>query len=73
MTQRVFISHASEDKDAIVRPLATELDARGVDVWYDEFTLRPGDSLRQSIEKGLRDASFAIAPDPLTSPSQPPA
>ena len=42
----VFISHASEDKDAVVRPLANALKNRGVTVWYDEFEMRIGDSLR---------------------------
>ena len=36
----VFISHASEDKDEIVRPLAHALMQQGLDVWYDEFELR---------------------------------
>lgn len=49
----VFISHASEDKDTIVRSLATELVGTGLRVWYDEFALRIGDSLRQKIDKGL--------------------
>lgn len=49
----VFISHASEDKDTIVRALATALVGHGLKVWYDEFTLRIGDSLRQKIDKGL--------------------
>ena len=49
----VFISHASEDKDEIVRPLATALMNKGLKVWFDEFTLRIGDSLRQKIDKGL--------------------
>src|SRR5680860_389784 len=40
----VFISHATEDKDEIVRPLATALAAKGLRVWYDEFELRIGDS-----------------------------
>lgn len=55
-----FISHASEDKDAVVRPLANELQARGLRVWYDEFALRLGDSLRRSIEKGLANSRFGI-------------
>jgi len=49
----VFISHASEDKDTIVRSLANELVNQGLKVWYDEFALRIGDSLRQKIDKGL--------------------
>ena len=36
----VFISHASEDKNSVVRPLAEALVARGLKVWYDEFELR---------------------------------
>jgi hypothetical protein len=40
----VFISHASEDKDEIVRPLATALQSSGLSVWYDKFELRIGDS-----------------------------
>ena len=36
----LFISRASENKDELVRPLATALAAAGVKVWYDEFSLR---------------------------------
>ena len=56
----VFISHASEDKDAIVRPLALALDAGGLKVWYDEFELKIGDSLRRKIDAGLARSSFGI-------------
>ncbi len=49
----VFISHASEDKDDIVRPLANALVAEGLNVWYDEFSMKIGDSLRQKIDQGL--------------------
>ena len=55
-----FISHATEDKDEIVRPLAEALDKRGVCVWYDEFELRIGDSLRGKIEKGLANSRYGI-------------
>lgn len=30
----VFISHASEDKEAVVRPLANALKEKGLNVWY---------------------------------------
>jgi len=56
----VFISHASEDKDAFVRPLAEALTAKGVKVWYDEFVLKVGDSLRRSIDRGLADSRYGI-------------
>lgn len=55
-----FISHASEDKEDFVRPLAEELRRIGVSVWYDEFSLRVGDSLRQSIDKGLANSKYGI-------------
>jgi hypothetical protein len=45
----VFISHASEDKDAVVRPLASALRKARLNVWYDEFELRIGDSLRKKM------------------------
>lgn len=56
----VFISHASEDKDEIVRPLANELITQGLKVWYDEFELKIGDSLRQKIDRGLANSRFGI-------------
>jgi hypothetical protein len=40
-----FISHASEDKAAIAEPLAKYLAAEKFKVWYDDFSLKLGDSL----------------------------
>lgn len=54
----LFISHASEDKEELVRPLAVALEGLGVKVWYDEFTLKVGDSLRKSIDSGLSNSRF---------------
>ncbi|RUT73036.1 DUF1883 domain-containing protein [Ancylomarina longa] len=56
----IFISHASDDKDEIVRPLANELLSHGLKVWYDEFELKIGDSLRRKIDKGLANSRFGI-------------
>jgi len=56
----VFISHASEDKDDIVRPLAVSLQNNGLSVWYDEFELKIGDSLRRKIDMGLAKSNFGI-------------
>lgn len=56
----VFISHASEDKDDVVRPLANSLRDKGVKVWYDEFEMKIGDSLRRKIDKGLANSRFEI-------------
>jgi len=56
----VFISHASEDKDAVVRPLANALRNGGLRVWFDEFELRIGDSLRRKIDLGLAKSRFGV-------------
>jgi len=56
----VFISHASEDKDEVVRPLAYALKEEGLKVWYDEFELKIGDSLRRKIDMGLARSKFGI-------------
>lgn len=56
----VFICHASEDKDSFVRPLAQALQTEHVEVWFDEFSLKLGDSIRRSIEKGLSQSRFGI-------------
>lgn len=56
----VFISHASEDKDAFVRGFAEALREAGLAVWYDEFSLNWGDSLRRSIDRGLASSRFGV-------------
>ena len=56
----VFICYASEDKDSFVRPLAQALQSLGVSVWYDEFSLRLGDSLSGSIDKGIADSEHGV-------------
>jgi len=55
-----FISHDSRDKETFVRELAHELARNLCTVWYDEFSLKVGDSLRASIERGLRETKKCI-------------
>lgn len=55
-----FVSHDSRDKDRFVRDLALELLKNSCRVWYDEYTLKVGDSLRASIERGLRETRKCI-------------
>lgn len=59
-TWDVFVSHASEDKESFVRPLVDALRESGLTVWYDEATLRVGDGLRRSIEKGLAKSQYGV-------------
>jgi replicative DNA helicase len=56
----VFISHASEDKQTVARPLADLLKALGVKVWIDESELTLGDSLRRKIDNGLIKSRFGV-------------
>jgi len=56
----VFISHASEDKNSFVRPLAEALQASGLSPWYDETALTVGDSLRRKIDEGLANSRYGI-------------
>ncbi len=56
----VFISHASEDKDYVARPLAQLLEVRKLKVWLDENELTLGDSLRRKIDHGLASSRFGV-------------
>jgi len=56
----IFICHATEDKNDIARPLANTLVTKGLSVWYDEFSLKLGDSLRESIDRGLSRSKFGV-------------
>ena len=61
-----FISHASEDKEIIVEPLALELTSKGAKVWYDKWSLKIGDNLSSKIDEGLASSEFGIV---ILSPS----
>lgn len=61
MSPKVFISHASEDKQRFVVDFAQRLRANGVDAWLDQWEMKPGDSLVDKIfEEGLKDARAVI-------------
>ena len=60
MSWHLFISHASEDKESVARPLARALQALGMEVWLDDFELTLGDSLRRSIDRGLSSSRFGV-------------
>jgi uncharacterized protein YjbI with pentapeptide repeats len=62
----LFMSHATADKEAIVRPLVAALRKCGQRVWYDEEDILVGKSLRQAIDDGLARAHFGVV---VLSPS----
>lgn len=59
-TLDVFISHASEDKEAVARPVFEALRECGVTVWFDEAELTLGDSLRRKVDEGLARCRFGV-------------
>ncbi len=56
---KVFISHSSVDKQ-IATTIAQSLQNAGVDVWFDEWALNPGDSLVAKIETGVADSNTVV-------------
>ena len=55
----VFLSHSSKDK-AVVRPLAERLRQDEVKVWFDEWEIKPGDSIPAKIEEGLESSRVLV-------------
>jgi small GTP-binding protein len=58
-TYDVFLSHSAKDKE-IVRPLAERLRSDGLRVWFDEWKIRPGDSIPMKIEEGLERSRVLV-------------
>jgi predicted aspartyl protease len=68
-TKRAFLSHNSKDK-VFVRRLASDLDRNGVDVWFDEWRIKPGESISGSIAEGLKKYNnfvLIMTPNCMTS------
>lgn len=57
---KLFLSHASQDKDDFVRPLRDRLREKGFEVWFDEDALIAGQSLLGQISAGLKSADYGI-------------
>lgn len=56
---KVFLNHAKEDAE-IARRLYEELMARGVDVWFDEESLLPGQNWKREVTKAIRACDYFI-------------
>ena len=55
-----FISHDSRDKKEVASHIAVGLTDMECPVWYDEYSLKVGANLRESIEKGLKKCDKCI-------------
>ena len=56
----VFLSHASEDKEQFVHPLAKELEHRGITYGLDEAEIKWGDRITEKINDGLASARYVV-------------
>lgn len=56
----VYLAHATNDKDDLARPLAHALMDKGINVWFDEWEMGIGDSLRQKMEGGLDECTHFL-------------
>ena len=56
----IFICHAGEDKDEIVRPMVEAFTQSGISCWYDEAEIRWGDSIVQKINEGLASSKYVV-------------
>lgn len=56
---KIFISHSSADK-GWAREFAKRLSGVGADVWFDEFSIKPGDSISESVERGMRASDMIV-------------
>ena len=56
----VFLSHAAEDAERYVRPVAAELERLGISFWFDEAAMHWGDSISGRINDGLASSRFVV-------------
>jgi hypothetical protein len=69
---KVFISHATEDKDRFVLGFARRLRGHGIDAWLDLWEMYPGDKLVDKIfNEELRDADVIVVVVSSTSINKP--
>ena len=53
------------------RSFAQALKKRGVSVWFDEFDVHLGESIREALESGLRGSDVLVALLDPTNPAKP--
>jgi len=63
---RVFVSHASQDKEAVAK-LCAELSQHGIDAWSSFKDIKPGEEWNTAIENALETATHVIVVASQTS------
>ena len=56
----IFICHASEDKEEIVKPMVESFNQAGITYWYDEAEIKWGDSITQKVNEGLNISNYVV-------------
>lgn len=56
---KVFVSHNKADKST-ARLIAMGIVEHGEDVWFDEWDIRPGESIVGGIEKGITECDVFV-------------
>ena len=56
----LFMSHASDDKEAFVVPLCDELTKLGLKVWLDKERVSGGNGLSEAVRDGLSGSRFGV-------------
>ena len=62
---RVFIIHASEDKERFILRFAERLISRGINAWLDKWEMLPGDKLVTKIFEGASEIQQRIIADTI--------
>ena len=70
LDHKVFISYSRPDIEW-TRSFAAALQQQGVPVWFDEFEIAPGESLREALESGLRQSDIFVTVLNPESPARP--
>jgi len=68
---RVFVSYSHKEA-AWAKEFAQALSQRGLQVWIDQLAVQAGESIREAVEKGLRESDIFVTlidPSTLSSPS----
>jgi len=56
---RIFVAHSSKDS-GVSKRITESLKQRGLEVWYDEWEIKVGDSITQKISDGLEQGDFLV-------------
>jgi hypothetical protein len=67
---QIFISYSHKDA-SWARSFAKALSKRGLEVWFDEFRVKAGESLRDALESGLRSSDVFVTLIDAEHPNKP--